>query len=409
MKQFIINVSRQPNLILAGGCASGVCPLKITSVEPIILHEQDETHPHELDVGGYAGYQVIVRVDTDEGISGWGECCTGGEYGEAAEAVKVLIEKGFAKRVDGESPLEFRKLWNRLYDETVWFGRRGLTIFALSGLDTALVDITAKAKGVSACELLGGRFNESVPLYASLLFDMDDPEDTAKKGGAYVGRGYGAVKYGWGMLPRKAFGIDADRDEAIVRTIREAIGDGVKLMVDVGRYVKWDAEHAISMVKRLRKYNIFWLEEPLPQDDVEGYVKLTREVDTPIAAGECLYTAFDFFDVIQRNALDVVQPDVSKVGGISEAKRIVDYADQHNVRWVPHNWSTAINSAASLQLCASSPKGFLMEFKQEPNPLISEIIKQPFKITQGKMQVPTNPGLGIEINEDAIEKYRLKN
>ena len=383
--------------------------LKITKVEPIILHEQDTTFPHELDVGGYAGYQVAVRIDTDEGISGWGECCTGGEYGEAAEAVKVLIEKGFAKRIEGENPLEFRKIWDRLYEETIWFGRRGLTIFALSGLDTAVVDVAARMKGVSVCELLGTRAKESVPLYASLLFDMDDPEATAKRGLEYVKDGYGAVKYGWGMLPHRAFGMNPDRDEQMVKTIRETLGKDVKLMVDVGRYVKWNAKHAISMANRLQKYDLFWLEEPLPQDDIEGYVKLVKEADTPIAAGECLYTAFDFYDIIRRGAVDVVQPDVSKVGGISEAKRIVDFADENKVPWVPHNWSTAINSAASLHLCASSPRGFLMEFKQEPNPLVSNIIKQPFKIDKGRMRVPTDPGLGIEIDLDAIERYRLRN
>lgn len=383
--------------------------MKITNVEPIIVHEQDATFPHELDVGGYAGYQVLVRIDTDEGISGWGECCTGGEYGEAAEAVKVLIEKGFAKRLKGENPLEFRKIWERLYQETVWFGRRGLTIFALSGLDTAMVDVAAKTKGISVCELLGGRSKESIPLYASLLFDMEDPEATAKKGLEHVRRGYSAVKYGWGMLPHKAFGMNPDKDEQMLQTIRETLGKDVKLMVDVGRYVKWDASYAISMANRLRKYNLFWLEEPLPQDDIEGYAKLAKEVDTPIAAGECLYTAFDFFDIIRRRAVDLVQPDVSKVGGISEAKRIVDFADENKTPWVPHNWSTAINSAASLHLCASSPQGFLMEFKEEPNPLLSEIIKQPLKINKGTMEVPLGSGLGIEMDLDAIEKYRVKN
>jgi L-alanine-DL-glutamate epimerase-like enolase superfamily enzyme len=383
--------------------------LKIRNVEPIVVHEQDATFPHELDVGGYAGYQVLVRIDTDEGISGWGECCTGGEYGEAAAAVKVLIEKGFAKRLKGENPLEFRKIWERLYQETVWFGRRGLTIFAMSGLDTALVDVAARAKGVSVCELLGGRRKESIPLYASLLFDMGDPEATAKKGLEYVKRGYSAVKYGWGMLSHQSFGMDPVDDERILQTIRETLGKDVRLMVDVGRYVKWDVNYAISMANRLRKYNLFWLEEPLPQDDIEGYVRLTKEVDTPIAAGECLYTAFDFFDIIRRRAVDLVQPDVSKVGGVSEAKRIVAFADENKIPWVPHNWSTAINSAASLHLCASSNQGFLMEFKQEPNPLLSEIIKQPFKISKGTIGVPIDPGLGIEIDLDAIEKYRLKN
>lgn len=382
--------------------------MKITNIEAIVLHEQDTTRPTELNVGGYAGYQVAVRVETDEGITGWGECCTGGEYGEAAEAVEVLIRKGFVRRLKGEDPTEYRKIWERLYQDTVWFGRRGLVIFALSGLDTALVDVAAKAKGISVSKLLGGPFVEFVPLYASLLFDMDDPEATAKKGLEYVRNGYHGVKYGWGMVPDRAFGMNPDKDEEILSAIRKTIGTDVKLMVDVGRYVTWNADHAIQMANRFRKYDPYWLEEPLPQDDIDGYVKLTNAVETTIAAGECLYTAYDFFDIIRRHALDLVQPDVSKVGGISEAKRIVDFADKNKIRWVPHNWSTAINTAASLHLAASSPTGFLLEFKQEPNPLVSQIVKQPFRINQGAMKVPDEPGLGIEIDLDAIEKYRLK-
>ena len=379
--------------------------MKITNVDATVLHVQDSTLPKELNVGGYAGYQVVVRVETDEGLTGWGECCTYGEYGEAAEAVKVLIQKGMARRVKGEDPTEYRKIWEKLYQDTVWFGRRGLVIVALSGLDTALVDIAAKAKGIPVCKLLNDSCRSSVPLYASLLFDMDDPEDTAERGLEYIRDGYHGVKFGWGMLPEKAFGMNPDKDDFMLETIREVIGKDVKLMVDVGRFVAWDADYAIQMANRFRKYNLFWLEEPLPQDDMEGYVKLTNAVDTTIAAGECLFTAYDFYDVIRRHALDLLQPDVSKVGGISEAKKIIDFADYNNVQWVTHNWSTAINTAASLHLTASSAAGFLMEFKKEPNPLLSEIVKEPFRISQGEMKVPDVPGLGIEIDLDAIEKY----
>jgi L-rhamnonate dehydratase len=382
--------------------------MKITNVDATVLHVQDSTLPKELNVGGYAGYQVVVRVETDEGLTGWGECCTYGEYGEAAEAVKVLIQKGLAQRVRGEDPTNYRKIWEKLYQDTVWFGRRGLVIVALSGLDTALVDIAAKAKGIPVCKLLNSSCRSSVPLYASLLFDMDDPEDTAKRGLEYIRDGYRGVKYGWGMLPEKAFGMNPDKDDFMLETIREVIGEDVRLMVDVGRFVAWDADYAIQMANRFRKHNLFWLEEPLPQDDMEGYVKLTNAVDTRIAAGECLYTAYDFYDVIRRHALDLLQPDVSKVGGISEAKKIIDLADHNNVQWVTHNWSTAINTAASLHLTASSAAGFLMEFKKEPNPLLSEIVKEPFRISQGEMKVPDVPGLGIEIDLDAIEKYEAE-
>jgi L-alanine-DL-glutamate epimerase-like enolase superfamily enzyme len=382
--------------------------MKITDVEAIVLHAQDSTLPDELDVGGYAGYQVVVRVKTDEGIEGWGECCTGGEYGEAAEAVRILIQRGFKPRILGKDPRDYRNIWEKLYQDTVWFGRRGLTVFAMSGIDTALVDIAAKARGVPACVLLGGRNKDRIPIYASLLFDMDYPEATGKKGLEYLKAGYYGVKFGWGMVPSRSFGANPEADEQMLQSIRQVIGEDARLMIDVGRWVHWDADYAIRMANRFEKYNLFWLEEALPQDDVDGYVKLAASVETTIAAGECLYTLYDFTDVIKRHALDLIQPDVSKGGGLSESKRIIDFADANSVRWVPHNWSTAINTAASLQLAASSPKGFLLEFKQEPNPLVTELSKHPFSIENGALNVPDTPGLGIDINLDAIEKYRVQ-
>jgi len=384
--------------------------MKIKSVEPIVLYAQDTTagFSDKPNVGGYTGYQVIVRVETDDGIVGWGECCTGSDYGEAAFAVKLLIERGLSSRIIGQNPADYRRIWERLYSAVEWYGRRGLGIFALSGIDTALLDVVGRAHGMPTYELLGGRFRKEVPLYASLLFDMDDPEGTARKGERYIRDGYVGAKFGWGMLPSKPFGADADADEKIVATIRNVLGPRAWLMIDVGRYVNWTRNYAIQMAKRLEKYGIFWLEEALPQDDVEGFVELARAVDVTIAAGEGYQTLHDFSDLLSRRALDLIQPDVSKAGGLSETKRIVELARAYNVRWVPHNWSTAINTAASLQLVASAPDAFLLEFKQEPNPLIHELSKSKFEVNKGKLTVPDTPGLGIEIDENVVEKYRVQ-
>lgn len=383
--------------------------MKIKEIEPIILYAQDRgSFESELNVGGYAGFQVIVRVKTDDGLEGWGECCTGGEYGEAALAVKTLIERGFLPRIKDEDPRDYRKIWEKLYADTSWFGRRGLTAFAQSGIDTALVDIAAKSYGVPAARLLGGMYRKEIPLYASLLFDMDDIQGTAEKGARYIRDNYFGVKFGWGMIPSKPFGADPDADERIIAAIRDAFGKHGNIMVDVGRYVNWTADHAINMAKRFEKYNIFWLEEALPQDDLSGYERLAASTDVTIAFGEGLYTVYDFAEVISRHAADLIQPDASKLGGISEMKRVIELAKINNVRWVPHNWSTAVNSAASMQLVASAPDGFLMEFKQESNPLVSELTKEKFRIENGKLMVPETPGLGIEIDQNAVEKYRWK-
>ncbi len=213
---------------------------------------------------------------------------------------------------------------------------------------------------------------------------MDDIAGTAEKGARYIHQNYFGVKFGWGMIPSKPFGANANADEKMVATIRETFGSHGNIMVDVGRYVNWTSDYAIRMAKRLEKYNIFWLEEALPQDDLAGYERLTNSTDITIAFGEGLYTVYDFAEVISRHAADLIQPDASKLGGISEMKRIIELARINNIRWVPHNWSTAINSAASMQLVASAPDGFLMEFKQESNPLVSELSKNKFQIENGK-------------------------
>ena len=381
--------------------------MKIKEVEPMILYAQDERMEGKASVGGYTGYQVVVRVDTDEGIHGWGEACCGSESGEAAYALKELIERGITPRVKGRDPIEFRKVWEMLYEATYWYGRRGLATFAQSAIDTALVDVAGKALGVKACQLLGGQYRNEIPVYASLLFDMDDPEGTAKKGAKYAGMGYAGTKFGWGMVPSKPFGADLKKDEEVIALIRERIGAKTWLMVDVGRYVNWNLSYAIKMGRVVQKYDAFWFEEPLPQDDLEGYTELARALDVPVAMGEELYTAYDFNEVIKKRAADILQPDASKVGGISEMKRVIELARINNVMWVPHNWSTAVNTAASLHLSVSSPDGFLCEFKEEPNPLVSALAKPGFVVKEGKVQIPDGPGLGIELSEKALNKVRV--
>ena len=383
--------------------------MRITKVHPIVVHAQDTIKgmADEGNVGGYAGYSVLVQIETDDGTEGWGECSPGGDLGVAAKAVKLIIQKALAPKIMGENPIEYRRIWDQLYVAMEPYGRRGLGIFALSGIDTALLDITGKARGAPICELFGARYRKSIPLYASLLFDMDDPQKTAQKGLDYVKRGYKGVKFGWGLIPSKAFGKDPEKDEQIVSIIRETIGTEPLLMIDVGRYVDWSVTKAIQMARRLAKYDIFWLEEPLPRDDLDAYATLAASVDMTIAAGEGYQTVFDFRDIIDRKAVDLIQPDVAKVGGLSEARRIVELADARKVPWVPHNWSTSVNTAASLQLVASSPNASLLEFKEEPNPLVHGLSKQEFEVTEGEMTIPRRPGLGFDIELANVEKFEV--
>jgi L-rhamnonate dehydratase len=386
--------------------------MRIKEVFTHIVHSQDTTEGvhEEPNVGGHSGYFVLVHITTDEGLDGWGECATGSDFGEAAFAAKALISKGFARRLIGRDPLEYRKLWEVLYASTENYGRRDLGILALSGVDTALVDLVAKKYEVSASIFLGGRFREEVPLYASLLFDMDDPDGTSMKGKKYLNQKYAGIKFGWGMIPSKPFGKNPKNDEAMIRTIRETLGYDFKLMIDVGRYVNLSPAQVLKMAHSMEKYEITWLEEPLPRDDIDGYRLISRSSPIPIAAGESFRTIHDFRRAIIEREVNLLQPDVSKAGGLSETKRIVDMAHAFNVPWVPHNWSTAVNTAATLHLVSSSVDGDLMEFKQESNPLIHKIVKrgeENFQIHDGKMRVPSRSGLGIEIDLDALSQYEV--
>jgi L-rhamnonate dehydratase len=396
-------------MILGGNIAK----LQIKSVQTHLVHSQDTTEgmQNQRNVGGHAGYFVLVHIQTDSGIDGWGECSTGGDFGEGAFATKAVIDRGFIPRILGKNPLEYRKLWEVLYASTENYGRRDVGILALSGIDTALVDIASKNSNLPACVFLGGCYRTEIPLYASLLFDMDDPHGTAEKGRKYVDAHYQGVKFGWGMIPSKPFGKDPKKDESMVKTIREELGNDFQLMVDVGRYVNMSSSKALRLAQDIAKYDITWLEEPLPRDDLEGFEDLTKRSPIPIAAGESFRGIQDFKRAILRKEVHLLQPDLSRAGGLSETRLIVQFAHAFNTPWVPHNWCTAINAVATIHLVASAPDGYLMEYKQEPNPLVQRLAKNASKalsISEGKIKVPDLPGLGIEIDENVVSEFEVR-
>ncbi len=375
--------------------------MKIKDVRLIPLMTQEES----ISAGPGA---ALVEVETDEGLTGIGETCIHSERGEAALAAQKIVEIGFKPLLVGEDPLDIQRLWLKLYSYCEWYGRAGVAIYALSGIDVALWDVCGKALGVPIYTLLGGRFRDRIPVYASLLFDMDDPEGTAKEGMEYVKQGYRAVKYGWGKTRERAFGMNPDKDEEIIRTIREVLGPNIWIMVDVGRFVNLTPAQAIKLAKKLEKYNIFWLEEPLPPEDVSGYKMLSEAVDVYIAAGESEYNMQGFKEYITNRAVDIVQPDVTKAGGLTMARKIVDLCEAWNVLMVPHGFSSVVNVAANLQLVASMPRAFILEYRRAPSPLISRLAKKPLRYEDGHLKIPSEPGLGIEIDYSVVEECKIK-
>ncbi len=351
---------------------------------------------------------ALVTIETDDGITGIGETCAHSERSEAALAVKDIVEIGFKPQLLGENPFEIGRIWEKLYTYSEWYGRRGIAMYGMSGIDVALWDIMGKALHLPASTLLGGAYRKKIRVYASMLFDMQDFEATADEAKSYVKEGYTAVKFGWGQTRETSYGLDAEKDEAIVRTLRERLGDKIDIMVDVGRFVNWSLPHAIKMANRLAKYNIFWLEEALPQEDLEAYSELRNSTDVYIAAGEGEYTRYGFRDWIVKRAVDILQPDVTKAGGLTEARRIAEACDLWNIMLVPHGFSSAINVAANLQLVAAMPRAFLLEFRRTASPLINRLVKKPLKAENGYLTIPDGPGLGIELDQSVVEECTLK-
>jgi L-alanine-DL-glutamate epimerase-like enolase superfamily enzyme len=372
--------------------------MKITAIETKILKIKGEI---ELKSDGTQD-ALIVLVHTDEGITGVGE------VDSSPYVVKAAIEaptshsvcRGLREVLIGQNPLNIETLWDKMYAASNWFGLRGVAIHAMSGIDIALYDILGKVTEQPIYRLLGGAYHDKFRAYASTLFP--DTEDEVKRiVEEAISNGFTALKLGWGK-----FGQDEKHDLKLIKAARQTGGDNFDIMVDAGLCYK-NVYSAISMAKRLEEHNIFWFEEPLSSDDVEGYALLAEASNVRIAAGERLETRYAFKDLVEKTKVDVLQPDVTRAGGFTECKKISLLAD-FNSRWmVPHGWSTDILLSAVLHLNASLPKEPLLEFCIQDSPLRTGLVRESFKLEDGYVAVPEKPGLGIELNEEAIKEYRI--
>jgi L-alanine-DL-glutamate epimerase-like enolase superfamily enzyme len=371
--------------------------MKIVRIEAFPLKYPE---PHD---SGKPRYITLVRVESDDGAFGWGECIS--QWPEAALAVKVIVDRGLAPLLKGRDAFQIRSLWELMRFHTTWYGTGGVATFAISAIDTALHDLKGRALGVPVYELLGGKVTPRLRAVASVILDMVDIDATAAEFAGYVSRGYTAVKGGWGKSAETAFGLDAARDLLLVRKVREAIGPNVAFMVDVGTHVKWDVAHAIRMTKKFEEYGIYWIEEPLPPYDFEGYLRLRQAIQTLIATGEKGWTVQEFQRMIDCGIADFLMPDVGKAEGITGVKQIIESAALKHQFYNPHSWSSAINTAASLHLCASATNAIFFELKPNPSPMQHELVEMPFDQVNGHVEAPDAPGLGITVREDAVRKY----
>ena len=373
--------------------------MKITAISSFPLRYPE---PHDSNKPRYV---TLVRVDTDAGISGWGECIS--QWPEAALAVPVVVEHGFAPLLKGENPLDVERLWQTMRGHSFWYGNGGIATFAISAIDMALWDIKGKELNVPVYELLGGKRMDRMRACASVIFDTVNVDATAREFADYKQRGYTAMKGGWGKSPETAFGRDPGRDLTLVRALREAVGEDADLIVDVGTHVRWTVNHAIQMAHAFEPFNLYWIEEPLAPEDVAGYRRLRAATATPIATGEKEWTVRAFRDLVQSGGVDIIMPDPGKAEGLTGMKQAVDYAAQHDVRFTPHSWSSAINTAAAAHVFASSPNGVVFELKPEPSPMQHELVDEPLQQRDGYIAVPERPGLGVTVDESVVERYRF--
>lgn len=338
---------------------------------------------------------TLVWVDTDAGLTGLGSVFTSDHL--VRGALKLL-----EPLLLGEHALEPERVSEKLHQHTFWQGRGGAVTHAISGIDLALWDLLGQAAGQPVGRLIGGRHRERVQPYASVL--MEEPAALADRLRTIRARGFRAFKIGWGPFGRR----NAALDEAIVRAAREAIGPDAKLMVDAGgsdafwnQGYKW----ALRTADMLAAYDVAWFEEPLPPDALADYVRLREHSPVPIAGGEVLTRRQSFQPWLDAGAFDIVQPDVTKVGGLSEERRIAWMAIERGIRFIPHGWNTAVGLAADLQLASAFPGTDLVEYL-DGSPFIDDIVASPWRLdADGMLPIPASPGLGLALNPDAVARH----
>jgi L-alanine-DL-glutamate epimerase-like enolase superfamily enzyme len=370
--------------------------MKITRVEPIHLRLPDVNERCD-------GSQetLLVKVHTDSGISGVGEADSSSLVARAIIEAPLShkICRGLADCVVGQDPFEIDRLIHRMYEGSIYFGRQGAVIQAMSGIEIALWDVVGKATKRPVYQLLGGGFRKKFLAYASILFG-DTPAETERIGANLVKQGFRAVKFGWGPM-----GQSESSDIAHVRAARQAVGPDVELMVDAG--LCWDTATAIRRAQQFEPFDLTWLEEPLHPDNLAGYARLSARAPMRIAAGEEICDIKEFQQMMDVGGIDVAQVDVTRVGGLARSKRIGwDSAERHRL-CVNHSYKTGVNIAASLHFIAALPNTHYFEYCVEQGALRQTLTKQRFPVVDGEISVPEEPGLGIELDEEIVAKYRV--
>jgi L-rhamnonate dehydratase len=382
--------------------------MKITNVEVLVLKSPGlYRSPDAAEEPPGPTYMGLVKVSTDAGLTGYSDVETAATVAKAAVDAPRWSEggleafDGLATLLIGENPLEVERLWYKMYRGSIYYGRRGVVMQAISAIDIALWDIAGKFYGQPIHILLGGKWRDRVRAYGSTLF-RPTPQAMRDATQRYVDLGFTAVKFGWGV-----FGRDPRLDVRLVEAARQALGPERDLLIDTGWFVERTPKQAIQTIRSIEPFSPFLVEEILHPEDYDGYRRVSDAVDTLIACGEQEATEWGFRELIERARVDVLQPDLSRCGGFTAARKIVHMAETANVLVIPHSWSSDLLTAASLHLNAFQRRAEFVEFNTSLGPLSREMVLEPIRMVDGWVSVPSGPGLGIDLNPQTIERYRI--
>lgn len=377
--------------------------MKITAIDTYPLRfELEQPFMSGRGTWHHARTALVVRLRTDEGLVGWGEA-----YGPI-EVNSVIIQKLLAPQVVGCDPFAFGACWERLYARYRDYDPQGSLIASLGALDIACWDLMGKAAQRPVYELLGGARRRRVMPYATGLYFKSEDGDHA---GAAVSEALHYRELGFRAIKVKV-ALPLREEIKRINAVREAVGPEMELMADANH--AYDFDTALRLGREMERLGFLWFEEPILPDDLGGYVELCRSLDMAIAGGENLYGARAFAAVIARRALDVVQPDLTAMGGITEGRKVVALGEAHGVRVLPHIWGTGIGTFAALQVMAAvpdqpvtwKPQPLWMEYEQTDNPFRTELLEEKLEMREGWVSIPSGAGLGFTVDEAVLEHYR---
>ncbi|HWB11739.1 MAG TPA: mandelate racemase/muconate lactonizing enzyme family protein [Pirellulales bacterium] len=365
--------------------------MRIDHVEVIHLRFEYPNQAGFTSAGGVTSGRLssLVKVHTDDGRTGISSV-----YSHPALIDEVILRQ-LRPLLEGEDPRDVESLWQKMYRWTRWYGRKGAAMSALGGLDTAFWDLRAQAEKKPLWKLLGGQ-RSACPAYASALL-WQSPRELAAEANRHVERGFRRMKM--------RLGRSEDEDIEAVCAVRRAIGPSFGIMADAS--MRYHVELARRIGGVLAENDVFWFEEPFEPDDIDSYASLRGTVGVPLAAGENEFGLEGFRELIRAKAVDIVQPDASRCGGISEMLRVARLAAQAGLKVAPHSWSDAVAIVANAHVVASLPHGLTVEVDQTGNPFIENLLVEPIQVVDGELRLSERPGLGVELDMNVVDRYRL--